>query len=449
MKRIKPWQIITTFGIMGLLTVSCFAATGNQSSNSGQQISMRPQQLPLSQSQLKSIMQSAHIVQQGYVDDVDTQELTQGAIEGMLRKLDPHSSYLSAQDLENLRSSTQGHFAGVGIQVSMEDGLLEVIAPIADTPADKAGIKAGDYIIRIDGKPVQDMSIDQAVNLMRGKVGTDVDLVVIDPNSRKPKHITITREKIDIHPIDSEVLDHRFGYIQIKSFQSQTGEQLKSALDGLEKETDGQLAGIILDLRNNAGGIIDGAQVVSDMFLDADALSDKTIVYTKGRSPDAQMRKKAKTSDMTHGIPIVVLVNHGSASASEIVAGALRDHHRAVIVGSETFGKGTVQSVIPLDDGALKLTIAHYYTPSGDDIQEKGITPDIRVSQKTIEYDPEQQSMQKRLRLSQAILNGQSTSDDQSDEAKDDKPLAYRDYQLSVALNILQGLASQAKQSGD
>lgn len=310
-----------------------------------------------------------------YVEPVDDEKLLKSAIRGMLSGLDPHSTYLDREAYRDLQVGTSGEFGGLGIEVGMENGFVKVIAPIDDTPAQRAGIKTGDLIIRIDDKPVKGMSLNDAVNTMRGKPGTRIILTILREGMSRPFNLDLERGIIQVASVKSRTLEPGYGYVRISHFQSRTTEDLLSALNALEKENAGRLKGLVLDLRNNPGGVLNSAVGVSDAFL-----GGGIIVYTKGRGEDSELQFKAGPDDVLKGAPIVVLVNGGSASASEIVAGALRDHKRAIIMGYPTFGKGSVQTIVPIDDAtALKLTTARYYTPSGHSIQAHGIEPDIEL----------------------------------------------------------------------
>jgi carboxyl-terminal processing protease len=380
-------------------------------------------------------------VRSDYVDDVSESELIENSIRGMISELDPHSSYLDAEEFKSLRESTSGEFGGLGIQVGIKDGVLTVIAPIDDTPAKRAGLKANDKIIRIDGELTQDMKLETAVKMMRGKPGTDIDLTIAREGEQEPLEFTITRAIIKTESVRHEMLEPGMGYIRVSQFQSRTVEQMLEALDALVEENDGEpLTGLVVDLRNNPGGVLQGSVEMVDAFLDSGR-----IVYTKGRIADAKMSFEATPGDRLEGAPLVVLVNGGSASASEIVAGALQDSNRALIVGERTFGKGSVQSIMPLSDGgALRLTTARYYTPNGRSIQAEGIEPDVTVHQLKVN------SIEEAFSISEANLrghlsNGQSKKNDvfrsESDQAEDDKdPLVLRDYQLYEALNLLKGM---------
>ncbi len=381
-------------------------------------------------------------IKNNYVEPVDDKELLQNAIRGMLTGLDPHSTYLDIDDFKNLREGTSGEFGGLGIEVTMEDGFVRVVSPIDDTPAAKAGLQAGDLIIRLGETPVKGMSLRDAVDVMRGKPGTDLDLTIIRDGEDKPLNVTLTRAVITVKSVRSRTLAPGYGYVRISTFQQHTGENLNKAIETLKKDNDGQLNGLVLDLRNNPGGLLNAAVDVSDSFI-----KKGMIVYTDGRIPDSKQEFVAKPHDLLNGAPIVVLVNGGSASASEIVAGALQDHKRAVILGSKTFGKGSVQTVMPLTDStAVKMTTARYYTPSGRSIQAEGIEPDITVDRvnvttsETAAFEPlREQDLSKHLENGNADAakdkaNSKTTAKD------DDAPLAVTDYALSEALNLLKGI---------
>lgn len=376
-------------------------------------------------------------IKRNYVTEVDDRELLDNAIKGMLSGLDPHSAYLDEREFRDLQVGTSGEFGGLGIEVGMEDGFIKVIAPIDDTPASRAGIRAGDLIIRLDDTPVKGMTLSDAVNRMRGPRGTDIILTIMREGVEGPQRITITRDIIRVQSVRSEMLEPGFGYVRITNFQARTARDLVRAVEGLKEQ--GPLYGLILDLRNNPGGVLNGAVGVSDAFLDGGL-----IVYTEGRLQESQFRYTASPGDVAAGAPIVVLVNEGSASASEIVAGALQDHKRAVIMGAPTFGKGSVQTILPLaQETAIKLTTARYFTPEGRSIQAEGIQPDIRLEPLTVTRAEENGP-----RVSEASLprrlegNSDTPRNGANDKAPADKePLAHRDYGLYEALNLLKGLA--------
>lgn len=393
--------------------------------------------LPLNE--LRSLTEVFGRIKQDYVEQVSDKELLDNAIRGMLAGLDPHSSYLDAEGYKDLQVGTSGEFGGLGIEVGMEDGFVKVIAPIDDTPAQRAGIQAGDMIIRLDSKPVKGLTLHQAVNIMRGKVGTPIVLTVVRDGVDKPLEIKIIRDTIKVKSVKHRSLGDGYGYLRISQFQSHTGENLADAIEDLRKKSGGELNGLVLDLRNNPGGVLNAAVEVSDAFLDKGL-----IVYTQGRVPDSELRFNATPKELIAGAPLVVLVNGGSASASEIVAGALQDHKRAVIIGERTFGKGSVQTILPLQNNtALKLTTARYYTPSGRSIQAEGIEPDIVLESIKVTTLAEQASMRLKERDLTGHLQGDEETADET-EAKDGEgeevSLAQTDYQLYEALNVLKGL---------
>src|SRR5579863_3675749 len=320
------------------------------------------------------------LVRSNYVDDVSDEALVEGAINGMLVSLDPHSNYLNAKNFNDMKVQTRGEFGGLGIEVTMENGLVKVVSPIDDTPAARGGLKPGDFITHIDGEPVAGLSLNEAVERMRGPVNSDIKLT-IRREGRDPFDVKLTRAVVKIQSVKSHLEGPDIGYIRITSFNEQTDSGLQSAMKSLKAQAGDKLAGIVLDLRNNPGGLLDQAIAVSD-----DLLEQGEIVSTRGRHPEDGARYNARPGDITGGLPIVVLINGGSASASEIVAGALQDHHRAVLLGTRSFGKGSVQTIIQLPGrGAMRLTTARYYTPSGRSIQAKGIEPDITVEPAKIE----------------------------------------------------------------
>ncbi len=381
-------------------------------------------------------------IKNNYVEPVEDKELLQNAIRGMLSGLDPHSTYLDLDDFKQLREGTSGEFGGLGIEVTMEDGFVRVVSPIDDTPAAEAGLQAGDLIIRLADKPVKGMDLRDAVEIMRGKPGTDLDLTIIREGENKPLQVTLTRAIIKVQSVKSRMLEPGYGYVRISTFQQRTGESLNDAIEQLKKDNDGTLNGLVLDLRNNPGGLLNAAVDVSDSFI-----TKGMIVYTDGRIPDSKQEFTAKPRDILKGAPLVVLVNGGSASASEIVAGALQDHHRAVILGTKTFGKGSVQTVMPLTDNtAVKMTTARYFTPSGRSIQAEGIVPDIIVER--VKVTAGEKTGFEPLReqdLSKHISNGNGKTDADiakaaAEKKKDDAPLAVSDYTLSEALNLLKGI---------
>jgi len=388
-------------------------------------------------------------VKNDYVETIDDRTLIENAIRGMLEGLDPHSAYLDKDSYKDLQEGTSGEFGGLGLEVGMEDGFVKVISPIDDTPAEHSGIKAGDLIIRLDDKSVRGMSLNDAVDLMRGKPGSDIILTVVREGEEKPISITITRAIITVKSVRSKILEPGFAYVRVSNFQTHTAEDLRKSLEKLKEESESSLSGLILDLRNNPGGILNAAVGVSDLFLD-----NGLIVYTEGRIQDSKLNFNAKPSDILRNAPIIVLVNGGSASASEIVAGALQDHERAIIMGERTFGKGSVQTILPMnDEAALKLTTARYFTPSGRSIQASGIEPDIIIENIRVNNEEETGAIRiKEADLSGHLDNGNKenkTENESKDKKKEKGPsLAETDYQLYEALNVLKGLAIHMKKVG-
>lgn len=379
--------------------------------------------------ELRAFAEVMERIRSSYIEDVSDRDLLESAIRGMLYELDPHSTYLTPDQFEDLQVTTTGEFGGLGIEVTMEDGFVKVVTPVDESPASKAGIKAGDLILKIDGTFVKGLTLNEAVELMRGEIGSEIELLVLSQGEENPRQVTVKRDKIQLHSVRSKLLEPGLGYIRISQFQNNTGSDTSKALDKLGKS--GELKGLILDLRNNPGGVLGGAVEVADLFLNSGL-----IVYTQGRGPESRSEFKASAGDRLAGVPLVVLVNGGSASASEIVAGALQDQHRALVVGNRTFGKGSVQTVLPLSkDKALKLTTARYYTPSGRSIQAEGIVPDIAVDQVThLEVLEDQQLREADLPRHLDNENGHSNKANQTPS------LAQEDYPLAQALAILKGV---------
>jgi len=397
--------------------------------------------LPLDQ--LRNFSDIFSRIKSDYVEDVEDEVLLEHAIRGMLSGLDPHSTYLSPDEYNELRIGTSGEFGGLGIQVGMEDGFVKVISPIDDTPAYKAGLQAGDLIIRLDDKTVKGMTLNEAVKVMRGKPGTDIELTVVREGNDKPLKFVVTRDIIKVKSVKNRLLDPGYGYIRISNFQSRTAPQLLEAINDLKEENKASLKGLVLDLRNNPGGVLNAAAEVSDLFIDKGKL-----VYTEGRIDNSHYEYNAKPGDILDGAPVVVLINGGSASASEIVAGALQDHKRAIVMGSKSFGKGSVQTIQELrSGGAVKITTARYFTPNGRSIQGAGITPDIILDKyKVTSADDDSFGNIKEADLSNHISNPTMT-EEEIQKSKDDKKskgdgvLATEDYQLHEALLLLKGLA--------
>jgi carboxyl-terminal processing protease len=377
-------------------------------------------------------------VKADYVEELDDSQLLRDAVEGMLNGLDPHSVYLDPESFREVNIDTRGEFGGLGIEVTLEDGIIRVVAPLDGTPAHQAGLLPGDRIIRLENTLVHGMSLDEAVSQMRGEPGTEIRLLIAREGQPEPFEITLKRAIIRLDSVWSELLDERFGYSRVSQFQPGTAIELKQQLASLENESTDGLAGLVLDLRNNPGGVLDSAVAASDLFL-----REGVIVTTRGRTKDSEVTYSATPNDILVGAPIVVLVNSGSASASEIVAGALQDRKRAVIMGEKTFGKGSVQTIMPMKNGAaLKLTTARYYTPSGRSIQASGIIPDIESSNLAFTYD----DRKREFNLRETDLTGHLENDN-GDKATDDDNAAsanqlarQRDDQIHQAINLLKSM---------
>ncbi|HET9700365.1 MAG TPA: S41 family peptidase [Burkholderiales bacterium] len=459
--RLQQLGLVLTGAVAGILISLNFSAVANRDA------------MPLPIDELRAFTEVYGRIKSDYVEPVEDKKLITEAINGMLTGLDPHSQYLDADSFKELQVGTQGEFGGLGIEVGMEDGFVKVISPIEDTPAHRAGLKTGDLIIKLDETAVKGLTLTEAVKRMRGKPNTQITLTVVRKGEAKPFTVTLTRAVIKIQSVKSKLPEPGYGYVRITQFQEHTGENLAKALDKLYKENQAPLKGLVLDLRNDPGGLLNGAVAVSAAFLPANAL----VVYTDGRTEDAKMRLTASPehylgrqmrSDYLKGVPaaaksvpMVVLVNGGSASASEIVAGALQDHKRAVIMGTQTFGKGSVQTILPLGNStAIKLTTARYYTPNGRSIQAKGIVPDLVVEDPSAPSDS-------AMRMREADLDRHLSNGDEKDkgakpEAKPDtesqsaptkpkeeekaekrEPTVFGskdDYQLNQALNLLKGV---------
>jgi len=399
--------------------------------------------------ELEKFMSVYERVKANYVDPVDDHTLIKGAIDGMLSALDPHSSYAEASDFDQLKATTDGNYGGLGLSVSIEDGAVKVIAPTEDTPAWKAGIKAGDYITHINGELVYGLTLDEAVSKMRGEPGTPIKLTIVRPGRDKPFDLSMNRERIELRPVKWEIKDG-VGYININTFTGNVAEQTKAALIGIDKATGGKPLGYVVDLRSNPGGLLDQAVDVADDFLDSGE-----IVSQRGRTKDDIERYYARPGDMAHGLPVIVLTDAGTASASEIVAGALQDHRRAIVMGETSFGKGSVQTVVQTGpEQALRLTTARYYTPSGRSVQAGGIEPDVPVPQLS-DPDYKDRKVVREADLRRHLL-AQAKVEDKLLEA-DDSPdprfmmtpaslekQGIKDFQLYYALNTIKRLASPA-----
>jgi carboxyl-terminal processing protease len=399
----------------------------------------------VSMQEIQRFSNALNLIKKYYVTPTDDKVLFDNAIRGMLSGLDPHSTYLDEKDFRDLQISTNGEFGGLGIEVTMEHGAIKVITALVDTPAFKAGIKPGDYIVKIDNKSVQGLELKDAVNLMRGKVGTPITLTIIRMGAQKPISFQLKREVIEVKSVKSELLNDQYGYVRITQFQATTDKDMVTAIEELKKKTHGHLRGLVLDLRNNPGGLLDSAIQISGTFLGKGTKEHpEVIVFTKGRLPGSEFTALSQSNDILNKAPIVVLINNGSASASEIVAGALKDNKRAIIIGTKSFGKGSVQTVLPLDDvRGIKLTTALYYTPNGTSIQAKGITPDIIVEDASLSKntkDPLADLDLNEASLSKHIITNNNPNEKVS-TVKDDARLQKEDYQLYTALTILKSLA--------
>jgi carboxyl-terminal processing protease len=386
------------------------------------------------------------IIQQDYVEEINVQEVIEGAIKGMLNSLDPHSSFMKPEDFKELQVETKGSFSGIGIEITIKDGILTVVSPIEGTPAFKKGIQAGDLIIKIEGESTKDMSLMEAVKKLRGVKGSEVTISIHREGWPELKEITMVRDVIPLHSVRAKTLEPGYGYVRITNFQTKTTIDLKKAMD--ELTADGDMKGLVLDLRNNPGGLLDQSVKVADLFIE-----EGVIVSTKGRLKDQNMEFTAHSRGKVYKHPMVVLVNGGSASASEIVAGALQDHKRALILGTQTFGKGSVQTIIPMNDGAgLRLTTARYYTPNGTSIQAKGITPDILVPLQPARNEATDKSQPRFLRekdLRHHLKNGDEPveendvdqeieeNDTGAEDQSEGREALEKDNQLHVALLIL------------
>jgi carboxyl-terminal processing protease len=382
------------------------------------------------------------LVKQAYVEDVDDHRLMQAAIRGLLAGLDPHSEYLGKKQLEDLTEDTTGSYGGLGIEVMQVDGLLRVVTPIDDSPAERAGVRAGDTIVRIDGKPVQSDDLDGAVARLRGKPGTKITLSVLHEKQSTPVDLAMKREEIHTASVRGRLLEPGYAYVRISQFQDETGAQLRKTIEKLRADNKGPLRGAVLDLRSNPGGLLDSAVEVSDAFLD-----NGVIVTTRGRLKESDLSFHATPGDLLAGVPLVVLIDNGTASAAEIVAGALKDNHRALLMGRRTFGKGSVQTVLPLDaEHAVKLTTARYYTPSGVSIQAAGIQPDIALADLTLSPRDDESTAAFGERDLPNHLKGANEHPD--DAAASDRPAtrgAARDYAINEALNALKALVLRGK----
>jgi carboxyl-terminal processing protease len=386
---------------------------------------------------LRSFAKVFEQIRQGYIEEVDDKTLLEYAIKGMLQGLDPHSSYLDRRSFDDLQANTTGEFAGLGIEVGIEDEHITIVTPMDDTPAARAGLQTGDVILRLAGKSMRGVSLDEAVDRMRGPLGSSVTLTIGRKGHKEPFDVTLKRDTVRVSSVRGELLDEGYAYLRISQFQLDTGGNVLKEIKKLQKK--GALKGLVIDLRNNPGGVLQSSVEVVDAFLE-----EGLVVYTEGRNESSNLRYSASPGDITNGAPIVVLINDGSASAAEIVAGALQDHRRAVVMGTDSFGKGSVQTVIPINsERAIKLTTALYYTPNGRSIQAQGITPDIAVERVKVTR------IQSRARTTEADLAGhlgngnggaERNAKDRAKEKENREDWASRDNQVFEALNVLKGL---------
>ena len=400
---------------------------------------------------IRVFVEVLHKIKSDYVEAINDKTLMENAMRGMLSGLDPHSSYLDADDFTDLQEGTSGEFGGLGIEVGMEEGAMKVISPIDETPAQQAGVQAGDIIVKLDDVLVKGMAINDAVKKMRGKPGTDITLTIVREGEAKPLVFKLTRALIKVASVRSRMLEPGYGYVRVSQFQAATGDDVLKQVGDLKQQAGDKMNGLILDLRNNPGGILGAAVSIADTFLESGR-----IVYTDGRVADSKLEFSAKPPDVLQGAPLIVLINEGSASASEIVAGALQDSGRALIMGRRSFGKGSVQTILPLNNrSALKLTTARYFTPNGRSIQAEGIKPDIVIDKvKVSSIKTASSDIIKEADLSRHLANptpdkakatapdGQNsaTARDAGKTAADQGPLAERDYELYEALNMLKGM---------
>lgn len=433
MKNNKLKYLAVSTLLISTQLFSPLVSAANGESESITEPAILEQQLPLQD--LRNFTEIFDRIRSSYVESVDDKTLLQYAIDGMLSNLDPHSDYLLPEDFSELQEHTTGKFGGLGIEVGIEEGLIKVVSPIDDTPAQKAGIKAGDLIISLDGEPVREMSLTDAIDKMRGEPGTDIDLSIRRQGEKELLEFTLTRAEIKVASVRSENLGDGIGYLRITQFQDKSGSELVKEIKKLQQEAQDNLQavnGLVLDLRNNPGGVLDAAVEVCDAFLNSGL-----IVYTEGRISESDFRYSATEQTIAADIPLIVLINGGSASASEIVAGALQDHKRAIIVGTQSFGKGSVQSVLPIGGNkAIKLTTARYFTPKGRSIQAQGIQPDVFVEQS--EVTSYEQSYYKESDLPGHLSNGKGESEKAKDHKTEDD-LLKNDFQLYQAYTLLKG----------
>ncbi|HLT63372.1 MAG TPA: S41 family peptidase [Pseudohongiella sp.] len=437
MHIIKPFGTLSAQAVLLVSSLLLAVPASAQDSEDGT-TSQVPTSRPLPINEVRLFAEALETIRSAYVREIDDKTLIDYAIRGMLAGLDPHSAYLSEQDYDSLQDSTEAGFGGLGIEVTQQDGYIKIITPLDDSPAARAGVMPGDLIVEINGRPVRDMLVNDATELLRGEPGTTVDITLMRENEPEPIDLTLTREIIAAVSVRQRVLEPGYGYLRISQFRVSTGSELLKVLNEL-KESAGPLKGLVLDLRNNPGGVLQASVEVADAFL-----TEGQIVYTEGRFADSDDNFYATPDDPSEGVPLVVLINTGTASAAEIVAGALQDQGRAVIMGTRSFGKGSVQSVLPLNnERALKLTTSRYFTPSGRSIQAQGITPDIVVDEGLVT-----RTMQRRGIYSERDLEGHlpgtdeeegTTSSSRRTPITSSEQVVVSDYQLNEALTLLKG----------
>jgi len=428
--------LILLLSILPMLSVQTLYAQSAANGDAGGDAESNVENLPLPLNEVRIFAEVLNRIRSAYVEPIDDQTLLENAVRGMLAGIDPHSSYLANEAFDLLQENTTGEFGGLGVEVGISNGFITIISPVDGSPADVAGIQAGDIVIKIDDTPTTDITIEETTELMRGEPGTDVVLTVLREGVDEAFEITVTRDVIRSRSVRSRFVEPGFGYVRISQFVTGTGDEVVTALENLHlSSTD--LKGVILDLRNNPGGVLQAAVDVVDAFI-----TEGLIVYTEGREDSAFTRYEATSADPSQGVPMIVLINQGSASASEVVAGALQDHGRAVIMGTQSFGKGSVQTVLPLtNDRAIKLTTALYYTPNGRSIQARGITPNIIVRQGRVTSVPDNLAIYREQDLAGHLENNDDPEliPDAIDLTRED--VIVRDYQLNEALNILKGIA--------
>lgn len=451
--RLTAKSLILSAGI--IISLSCTTATAKHRPLPVEQGTLTQKELTeetnnLPQKDIERFVTAIAMIHHYYIKDIKNKKLFDHAIQGMVENLDPHSTYLDAEALKELKTTISGQFVGIGIELALSDGALKVISPLDDSPAQKAGIKAGDLIVKINGILVSQMNLSEAVKHIKGKKGTSVKLSILRKSTKKTISVKVKRDTIRLVSVKHRLLENGYGYLRITFFQGPVQQQLVKAIKALKKESNGKLAGLVLDLRNNPGGLLDTSGDVANDFLDAKKIKqfNQYVVYTKGRIPGSNSHIKATPGDLINRAPMVVLINGGSASASEIVAGALQDYQRAIIMGTRSFGKGSVQTVLPLDkNSAIKLTTALYYTPAGREIQAEGIIPDVTTPELNITHDEddllaiEEATFENHLANVKQNNARKSALKQHKTLLKKELKLAKDDYQLYEALMMLKGLS--------